>query len=320
MHTPKLSNSIQNIDHIRISQLAPPVGALNPREPVLKASNITPSDLAVALGLLEGDHYKALQPSDYLQFLSKGQSDRVKLYIQTNEKIRVWVIKSILYYDTASGRSEVVKFYINTAFVSPNDSLAYLMTFNNLFQECYSMRNFSSTAAISSAIQSVSVENLKATMKATRKSLSKKVQAKLPAIYDIVHPHSNHRGYHEAIQSAATAQEMDICIPWLAVHLKELRKVFRQPLTVEVDNQHLINFSRHNGFMDRIKEILYYTPPNLEDKRHGGQLAYLLNELRDIDSSGKLEQQLSAKSKGFSTRESSRNIDDDLRLVGFAVS
>lgn len=62
-----------------------------------------------------------------------------------------------------------------------------------LLQECYSMRNFSSTAAISTALQSASVENLKATMKTTWKGLSKKIQAKLPAIYDIIQPHSNHR-------------------------------------------------------------------------------------------------------------------------------
>jgi len=90
----------------------------------------------------------------------------------------------------------------------------------------------------------------------------------------------DHSGYYDAIHSAATDQEMGTCIPWLAVHLKELDKVARQPLTVEVDNQHLVNVTRHNRFMERIQEILYYTPPNLEDKRHGGQLTYLLNQLR----------------------------------------
>jgi len=298
-----------------------PLRASNLYDPILKASDITPHDLAIALGLLEGDHYKALQPSDYLQHLSKGQSDRVKLYMNTNEKIKMWVIKSILYFDTASGRSQVVKFYFNTAFVSPNDPLAIShLIFNNLLQECYSMRNFSSTAAISCALQSVLVENLKATMKTKNMSLSKKVQAKLPAIYDLIHPHSNHRGYYDALHSAATAEESDTCIPWLVVHLKGLDKVVRQPLTVMVDNEHLVNFTRYNWFMDRIKEILYYTPPNLEDKRHGGQLTYLLNQLHNIDLSGTLERQLSAKSEKFSTRElsRSRNIDENLPLVGFA--
>jgi son of sevenless-like protein len=179
------------------------------------------------------------------------------------------------------------------------------------------MRNFSSTVAISSALVSVSVENLKA----TRRALSKKMQAKLSTLYDIIDPQSNHRGYHDALQAAATVQERDTCIPWLAVHLKELDKVVRQPLTVLVDDEHLVNFTRYNRFMDRTKEILYYSPPDLEDKRHGGQLRYLSNQLRNIDLSGGLEQQLLARSKALSIRESSVNsvYDENLRRAGFGT-
>ena len=164
------------------------------------------------------------------------------------------------------------------------------------------MRNFSSTAAISTALQSAVVGNLKATM-TTWKGVSKKTQAKLRVICDIIHPDSNYRGYYEAIRSAATAQEMDTCIPWLVVHLKELYKVVRQPFTVMVDNQHLVNFTRHNQFMDRIKEILYYSPPDLEDRRHEGQLTYLLNQLHDIDLSGDLERQILTKSMLIGSQE-----------------
>jgi son of sevenless-like protein len=126
--TTKLNNSTENVDHICIFQVARPAPVHSkPHEPILRSSDITPRDLAIALGLLEGDNYKALQPSDYLQHLSKGQSDRVRIYIETNEKIKLWVIKSILHYDTVSGRSQVVKFFTNTAFVSHKDSLAYPM-------------------------------------------------------------------------------------------------------------------------------------------------------------------------------------------------
>lgn len=179
------------------------------------------------------------------------------------------------------------------------------------------MRNFSSTVAISTALQSVPIENLKA----TRKALSKKTQAKVPLLSEMIDPQSNHRAYFNMLQAAATVQERDTCIPWLAVHLKELDKVVRQPLTVLVDDQHLVNFTRHNRFMDRVKEILYYSPPDLEENRHGGQLIYLLNQLRDIDLSGGLEQQLLAKGEELSARESSVNIihNEHLRRVGFAV-
>ena len=154
------------------------------------------------------------------------------------------------------------------------------------------MRNFSSTLAISTALQFVSIEN----SKATRKSLSKKIQDKLALLSEIIDPQSNYRRYFNALQNAATIQERDSCIPWLTIHLKELDRVVRQPITALVDDQHLVNFARYNKFMDRVKEILYYSSPDLEDKRHVGQLSYLL-KLRDIDLSGNLEQQLLAKSE-----------------------
>jgi hypothetical protein len=106
---------------------APPT----PREPVLKSSQIKPYDLAVALSLLEGDQYKALQPADYLLYLSKGQSDGVKKYHSTNEKIRLWVISSILRSDTVLQRSEVMKFFIYTALASSNTSYH-----NRVFSRC----------------------------------------------------------------------------------------------------------------------------------------------------------------------------------------
>ena len=127
MDTSKLKNSIQNLDHIYLFQVAGPalVRASKSQEPILRTSDITPRGLALALGLLEGDNYKALQPFDYLQHLSKGPSDRVRKYITTNEKISLWVIKSILYYDTVSSQSEVFKFFTKTAFVSRKYSLAH---------------------------------------------------------------------------------------------------------------------------------------------------------------------------------------------------
>jgi son of sevenless-like protein len=93
--------------------------------PVVEAASITPHDLAVALCLLEGDNYKALQTSDYLQHLSKGRSDKIKLYNETTEKIKLWVTRSILHHDTVSNRSQAATFYINTAFVSPQKTLTY---------------------------------------------------------------------------------------------------------------------------------------------------------------------------------------------------
>ena len=149
--------------------------------------------------------------------------------------------------------------------------------------------------------------------------MSNETQAKLPALYELIDPQSNHHGYYTALHNAATVAERDICIPWLPIHLKELDKVLRQPLTVQVDGQHFINFARYNMFMDRTKEILYYSAPDLEDKRHGGQLTYLLKELDDIELSGNLERQLKERGRVIGTQESSRNamLNHNLRRLGF---
>ena len=187
------------------------------------------------------------------------------------------------------------------------------------------MRNFSSATAISRALHSTLIENLKETMKATRKILPKTTQDKFPTLYDIINPQSNHRGYYEALHAAtssATVPESnrDSCIPWLDIHLKDLDRVVRQPLTVQVDRQHLVDFGRYNRFMDRTKKILHYSPPDLESQRHEGQLAYLLDQLRDVDHSGGLEQRLLEKSQALSIQESSpkgRN-EENLRRVGIS--
>jgi son of sevenless-like protein len=102
----------------------------------------------------------------------------------------------------------------------------------------------------------------------------------------------------------------------------ELDRVVRIPRTVLVGNQYLIDFSRYTSFMKRVSEILYCSlPPNLEDKRHGGQLNYLLNQLQGIDLSGDLERQLSAKSIQLAEQESSVRVmnNEGLLLAGFRV-
>jgi son of sevenless-like protein len=153
-------------------------------------------------------------------------------------------------------------------------------------------------------------------------ALDTKTQDKLPGLSAIIHPESNHRAYYDAIKAASTISERDTCIPWLPIHLKELDKVVRQPVTIQVDGQHLVNFKRYTTFMDRVRDILHYSPPDLEDKRYGGQLTYLSNELRDIDLSGDLEQELLTRSRALSIQESSSKSNRRVNLhnLGFEIS
>lgn len=92
---------------------------LSPGRKLLQASDITPRDLAIALTLLEGDKYKAIVPCDYIAHLRRHSGfNSVEVACSVNNKIVLWVKQSVLHYDTAELRTQVLKFFLNTAQVS----------------------------------------------------------------------------------------------------------------------------------------------------------------------------------------------------------
>lgn len=106
----------------------------------------------------------------------------------------------------------------------------------------------------------------------------------------------------------------------MAFHLKELGKVLRiYPVTIEEDGQHLINFNRYVKFMDRTREIMYYLPPQLEEFRHRGQLAYLVNQLRNVHPSEETDERLMTRSRLLMLQEASdyRTRKPQLVKLGF---
>jgi len=93
--------------------MSPP---LSPGRRLLQASDITPCDLAIALTLLEGDKYKAIVPSDYIAHLRRHSGfNSVEAACSVNNKIVLWVKQSVLHYDKAELRTQVLKFFLNTA-------------------------------------------------------------------------------------------------------------------------------------------------------------------------------------------------------------
>jgi son of sevenless-like protein len=78
-----------------------------------------PFELAIALSLLEGDIYKVLVPFDYIAHLRKYSGhNKVEGAYTTNNKVIFWIKDSVLHYDTAEKRANVLNFFINTALVS----------------------------------------------------------------------------------------------------------------------------------------------------------------------------------------------------------
>lgn len=96
-----------------------PLSPLSPGRRLLKASEIRPQDLAIALSILEGDQYKILVPSDYIAHLRRHSGyNSVQGAYTTNNRILFWVKDSILHYDRVDQRADVLKFFIHTAQVS----------------------------------------------------------------------------------------------------------------------------------------------------------------------------------------------------------
>ena len=86
-------------------------------------TRLEPRSLALALSLLEGEHYQTLRPLDYVLHLTKNMSEKVKKFYEMNDKIKLWVIDTILLCDEVRRRAEVMTVFIKTAHVSPRTGL-----------------------------------------------------------------------------------------------------------------------------------------------------------------------------------------------------
>jgi son of sevenless-like protein len=166
------------------------------------------------------------------------------------------------------------------------------------------------------------------------------MQGELQALYDISDPMANDRGYREALNDLSIVEQRDRCIPWLrqfrpvsptnladdpytAVHLNQLRLVLEKyPITVRdlASGCSLINFQRYLKFMDRVKEVVHYKPPDLEQFRQLGPFAYLETQLGNLRMSPTSDDDLMEQSRILEAREISayRNRTQELRTLGFA--
>jgi len=156
-----------------------------------------------------------------------------------------------------------------------------LKFFVNTAHECRKLRNFASLSAITNALQSTPIERLTLTVGA----LSPHLRDRLQDLKNLLDPSNNHLTYRTALkpEQALDPEYKDFCIPWLAVHLRDLHSLLRNyPPNVEIDGRQLINFRRYSKFMEHVRGILLFKPPDLERYRHNGQLAYLQHQLRGV--------------------------------------
>ncbi|KAF8061461.1 hypothetical protein FPV67DRAFT_1509075 [Lyophyllum atratum] len=279
-----------------------PTVSLAPGRRIPRTSEMMPQDLAIALTLLEGDKYKAILPTDYIAHLRKQhRPNNVEAACLTNNKIVLWVKQSVLHYDAIGLRAQVLKFFVNTAVA------------------CRNFRNFSSVTAIANALHSAPIDRLRL----TKKELSPQLRQALDDLDDLLDPSSNHRTYRAALREIYDPDYRDACVPWIAVHLRELYSTLsKYPTVMEVDGIPLINFERYIRFTDRIKEVLHYIPPDLERYRQQGQLAYLEHQLRSVQLNPNIDEELMQRSMTLEAGETRdhRTRKRELRRLGFRTS
>ncbi len=167
------------------------------------------------------------------------------------------------------------------------------------FKECRKLRNFSSWITIAIAVHSVPMSNLEF----TREALTKDMSTKLSTLRDIINPDSDYQCFRAAVNKVSR-QDRNICVPWLDLHLTDLQSILdNHPATVRVGDTDLINFERYNKFMDLIKEVAHYTPPELQKYRDTGRLEYLLDSLSEFPFSNDTEDALLARSRDLKAQE-----------------
>lgn len=134
--------------------------------------------------------------------------------------------------------------------------------------------------------------------------MSANMVAQLEALVKLPDPEQNHRRYREALQEVIDPTYRDSCVPWIAVHLKELHSVLHlNKRVVEVKGRPLVNFQRYAKFLEKVRTVFPLPPPDLERYRQQGQLAYLENKLAEVTLGESADDWLVSRSQTVKTEE-----------------
>lgn len=267
-----------------------------------RSSEMQPKHLAIALTLMEGDKYRAILPADYILHLRRETRNRVEAAKKVNKAIQLWVQHVVILTPRLDERTRTLVFFVNTG------------------QECLKMRNFASVAAIAAALQSEAIQQLKTTLG----QLTSRQRQSMDGLINIINPAHKYQAYHKSLGQPAQLFERERCVPWIDVHIQDLGSVLQSHRpTIEREGRTLINFERHIRFIDKVKEVLYYKPPDLEEYRPLGYLRYLEHRLRNIrPDDPKFEQSLlkQANVRELEEDRMRRNRTSELQRLGFSTT
>ncbi|KAJ7158468.1 ras guanine nucleotide exchange factor domain-containing protein [Mycena filopes] len=231
---------------------------LSPPRPFEPVEPQRSSQLADALTLLEADLYKKVRLSDYSAY-ERGVTSHLDVWLAMNEKLSLWVKESILSHKARDARKNCVERFAKVA------------------QKCRDQRNYSSMAAIAGALDWKARPLVD--YPRTVETLSKSARESLKELFAIINSDEDYRTYRREI-----GVTNGNCIPWLTVHLDDVRRCLYRCDRVIIDgNRRLINFQRYQRLYAQ-KRHVYQMPAGLEESRRSASahIAFLEVKFRDI--------------------------------------
>jgi len=273
---------------------------VTPHPKVPRTAEMTPTDLAIGFTILEGDRFRDILPIDYALHLNKRSSNITGL-CEVNNKIIAWIQGRILFAQNIKARVAFTEFFIKVA------------------MECRRYRNFASMSAITIALNSAHIRRCFLTRKLVREDM----RELLRGLDRILNPSSNHQAYRAAVKEVRDSKYAKNCIPWIAVHLRDLYSILNQSRRVVTrEGRSLINFERYAKFADHVNELVRFKPACLERHRNQGQLAYVEVHARNVYPTPELDEKLMTRSMKVHQEESRewRQREHDLKKLGFRIT
>ncbi|KAF8496691.1 ras guanine nucleotide exchange factor domain-containing protein [Russula emetica] len=245
----EIARLIEDPDYVRLRQ--PKNCTAFRSEPAERPQGVTPTDLAAALTVVEGDRFKCITYWDYVNFTrSRPNVRRIEVFNIVHDLVRVWVQTTVLESDFLEERMEMYEEWIYTA------------------KACRALNNFSSTSAIVLSLMSPLVTALALTCESKAKSVLYALAKELTPTDGV---------YENTLEKVATRD----LIPWLDLHLSTLNSSFAHsnPI-VEVDGHPLIDFKQCSKIAEQIDTLVQYAPPRTRHTTRPDLLAYVEYSLK----------------------------------------
>ncbi|KAI0003230.1 hypothetical protein BJV74DRAFT_881692 [Russula compacta] len=250
----EIARLIEDPDYVCLRQ--PRSGPRLRREPAERPQGVTPTELAVALTVVEGDRFKCITYWDYVNFIRRRPIPRrIEVFRTVHKLVKVWVQDTVLRPDDLGERKKVYEEWIYTA------------------QACRNLNNLSTTSAIVVALSSPIITALVFTCESKAKQILHTLTRDITLTDEV---------YQGALQQAAKNLGL---IPWLDRHLSSLNSTFANdnPIVV-VDGHPLIDFKQCSMLAEQIDSLVQYSPPRFRHTMRQGVLEYVEYSLKSRDS------------------------------------